>query len=89
MVSWGTNMAGPAKYGYKSYMKIHSEYIAWVKSKGFLDRRDSFELVNIRLSKRGTLKISRPCDCCMGYLKQMGCRKIYYTTENGFSILIP
>ena len=88
ILGWGTNMAGPAKYGYKSYMKIHSEYVAYRKAKHLLRTDDSFEVVNIRLNKLNAFKISRPCNCCIGYLKLAGCSKVHFTTAVGFSTLI-
>ena len=88
ILGYGTNMAGPAKYGYKPYMKIHSEYVAYNKYKYLLKKEEPFEIVNVRLSRLNSLKISMPCNCCISYLKLTGCRRVYFSTPAGFSSLI-
>ena len=35
--------------------------------------------------KDGRLAPSRPCESCMALLRQIGVKKIYYTTEEGFA----
>lgn len=35
--------------------------------------------------KNGSLAPSRPCTSCMAMLKEIGIKRIYYTTEHGFA----
>ena len=37
-----------------------------------------------RETKDGTLALSKPCKTCMKFLKDIGIRKIYYTTKKGY-----
>lgn len=85
IVDWGTNRRGsPYTFlGYEPYQKIHSEVDAYFKARGIMDRSRSFDVVNIRLTKRGVVKVSNPCKCCTGFLKNLGCRRIYSTTNDG------
>ncbi len=89
IVEWGTNKSGnPNRAMYKDYQKIHSEYSAWAKAKGIIDKSKSFELLNLRLNKSGKLMLSKPCNCCLGFLKGLNCSKIIFSTEMGFAKLI-
>lgn len=93
IVDWATNNSGtsPLVLRYKklgkdkSFMpKTHAELAAWKKSKGIMDN-GPFEAINIRLSKKGQMLISAPCICCYGFLKEMGCSSVYFTTKSGWS----
>ena len=92
IVDWGTNqnVIPPIYLGYSKSKdddfipKTHAEFAAWKKAKGLLDDKP-FEVINIRLNKRGEPKMSAPCKCCHGFLKVMGCSKVFYTTESGWS----
>ena len=88
VLDWGTNMAGNPRFGYKAYMKIHSEFTGYQKSKHLLKKNDSFEIVNVRLGRMGTLKISKPCSCCVGFLRTKGCKRVYFTTADGFASMV-
>jgi hypothetical protein len=83
IIRWGTNRAGQpnARLGYESYKKIHSEVDAYFKARVFLDNTIPFEVVNIRLTKTFKIKESAPCRCCWNFLKRLGCKRIYYTTN--------
>ena len=37
-----------------------------------------------RRRKDGQLGLARPCDGCMAFIKKLGIRDIYYTTDDGF-----
>ena len=84
VVRYGTNRAGAAliRYGYQPYQKIHSEADVYFKARGIMEG-DSFEVVNIRLTKTFMIRDSTPCKCCWSFLKKLGCKKIYYTTNIG------
>jgi len=78
----GYNRGGGCKplYGYKPHQKLHSENTAYFKVKGILSNRDSFEMVNIRLTKAGESRINKPCVCCLNFLNGLGCSVVWFTT---------
>ena len=43
--------------------------------------------VNIRVDKNGQLLYSHPCAGCSSLMRQIGFKKFYYSTVNGFEIL--
>ena len=63
--------------------KVHSEINAYFKNKYYIDGAP-FDVINVRLNKRGELRHSQPCECCLKFLKDMNVRRIYFSTENGF-----
>lgn len=86
ILEWGTNRQGePFIKGYSHQSKIHSETDAFRKARGLLDLREEFDVINIRLSKSGELRISKPCPCCHNFLKVMGCKRAWFTTEIGWA----
>lgn len=84
-MEWGTNRASsPLTFlGYSNYSKMHSETDAYFKAKGIMAKDISFEVVNIRLTKTNMIGGSSPCKCCFAFLKNMGCKRIWFTTEVG------
>lgn len=85
IIEWGTNRSGPPIIGYFSWQKIHSENIAYFRARGLLEKGEPFETVNIRFNKTGKMLLSKPCKCCISFLKYLGCSNIWFTTEVGFS----
>jgi len=85
IVEWGTNRcSSPLTFlGYMPYSKMHSEYDAYFKAKGIMLRDKPFEVINIRLTKTNLIGGSSPCKCCFAFLKNMGCKRIWFTTEVG------
>ena len=52
--------------------------------------RDGIDLSNAaiyvyRVHKNGTLAMSRPCPSCMQLIKDVGIKRVFYTTENGYA----
>jgi len=84
IIEWGTNRQGSAMIylGYAPYQKIHSEVDAYFKARGIMDRNKPFEVINIRLNKTSHLKVSNPCKCCLAFLNHLGCKRIWYSTDN-------
>lgn len=68
--------------------KTHSEINAYRKAKGLLIKNRDFEMINIRLNKKGQLRISKPCCCCYEILSELGCSKFFYSSDFGFLSLI-
>lgn len=82
IVSDGVNRkASPLTFlGYESHTKMHSEVNAYFRAKR-IDKKASFEAVNIRLTRTGAIRNSKPCKCCFGFLKGLGCKRIWFTTN--------
>lgn len=85
IIEWGTNISGAPllKFGYKDFQMIHAENTAYKKAKGLLDKSIKFEVINIRLNNNGNIKISKPCNCCFNFLKELGCSNIWYSKSDG------
>lgn len=52
--------------------------------------RDGVDLSNAtiyvyRVHKNGTLAMSRPCPSCMQLIKDVGIKRVFYTTEDGYA----
>lgn len=85
LIEWGVNRMGdPFIKGYHKDAYIHSETDAYRKAKGLLDPKKPFEVLNIRLNKLNELRNSKPCPCCYAFIKSMGARHIYFSTDVGF-----
>jgi len=91
IIEYGFNRPGPPLdgFGYPDFGKIHSENDAYRKARGILDSQKPFDIINIRLNKGGDLRVSKPCSCCHSFLKVVGCRNVYFSTECGFAKMIP
>lgn len=78
IVSCGMNRSGPpiARLGYPDYAKQHSEFVAFQKAYSVGET-----LVNIRLTKRNRLRNSMPCQCCLNFLKSLGVREVWFSTD--------
>lgn len=74
-------------FGYPERSGIHSECLAYKRAKGIMDHDLSFEMVNIRLSKSGIIRMSKPCECCYNFLQTQGCTMVYFSTDVGFAKL--
>lgn len=90
--SCGVNRRGlpPVYLGYRERIdgntpSIHAEFDAVRKIRSRLNA--PFSCINIRLSKGGELRLSKPCICCYNWLKLLGCKLFVFTTDVGFSYL--
>lgn len=97
IVEWGTNMRGtvPTHYGYEvkddvdSPALLHAEVVAFRRASKLLGKRlKQFDIINIRLNRRGEPRMAAPCECCYPFLKELGCHKFYFTTEAGWGKLV-
>ena len=84
LIAWGVNREGKPDpwYGYKKYGKVHAETEAYKKANSIRPGLKDFEVFNVRVNKQGELRLASPCACCIGFLQQVGCKKVYYTTSN-------
>ena len=92
IVEWGYNTPQePAKHlGYNARIshgvsKTHAELNAYRAAKGLLNPNKSFEIVNIRLSRQGSIRNSQPCACCFSFLSDLGCTHCWFSTDCGFA----
>lgn len=90
IIEYGVNRYGPAYkiFGYQDHQMIHSENDAYKKARGLLSKGTFFDVVNIRLNSQGEMRNSFPCMCCLSYLKNFGCRRVYFSTNVGFADLL-
>ncbi len=73
---------GDSKYG-KDVARLHSEInclLHFEKDDGL----SKSELYIYRMSKGGPAQ-ARPCGACMARVRELGIRKIYYTTPDGYA----
>lgn len=40
-----------------------------------------------RENKKGELSLSKPCNCCLEIIKQVGIRRVYFSTDRGYDSL--
>jgi hypothetical protein len=92
IIEWGYNHdeVPPIHFGYHQRLdwnmpKTHSELAAWRSAKGLIKPNRGFETINIRLTRKGELKDSKPCSCCFSFLKTMGCSACHFSTNLGFA----
>lgn len=78
-VHWGYNRKN--EFGFVS--KYHAEIFSWKKAKGLIGN-NPFEIINIRLNKKGVLRLSKPCSACYYLMKELNCHKFYYSSDLGF-----
>ena len=98
LVEWATNRRGvpPIHMGYHDRRdsptfrpKTHSELAAWIRARGLLEKGEPWVMINIRLSKNGELRCSKPCEICESLMKALGCEKVYYSNStNDFERLV-
>jgi len=95
IIEWATNLSfdPPIHYGYKNRIddvkyrpKLHSEIVCYKRAKGLLIKNKFFEIINIRLNKQGEVRLSKPCPCCYEIMKELGCSKFYYSTNQLFMV---
>lgn len=92
IISEGKNHRGEPskKYGYHNHIdkdyrpKFHSELYAIRKCKRGLE---DITLVNVRLNRLGEVKMAMPCKVCQNILRNLDIKKIYFTTEDGWSLI--
>lgn len=87
LIEWGTNLTGdpPIYFGYNkksAVPKLHSELVAYRKARGLL-LSSPFQLINIRLNKKGEWKTSTPCFICQTWLASVGCTTVWSTLSSG------
>ena len=93
--AWNSNKTSPLQAQYNVYRytdsdtpaKIHCETALVQKLRwkfGDSIQWDKLEIYLYREYKDGSLAPSRPCPSCMAMLRNLGMKRIFYTTEEGF-----
>jgi len=52
-----------------------------------LQTRKKFNIIVIRISKSGTISNARPCYNCLNMMKDIGIKKVYYSTGNNDELI--
>jgi hypothetical protein len=65
------------------YLHAETDLISRLWGKYYID--SSLKIVIIRLNKRGELRCSKPCERCDQILKSLDIKKIWWSTDYGFS----
>lgn len=76
------------RYRYKSCNtpdKTHAELMALKKIRWLDIDFSQVEVYTYRELKNGNLSLSRPCKSCMAFIRQLGIKRICYTTSDGFA----
>jgi tRNA(Arg) A34 adenosine deaminase TadA len=85
IVGMGLNRLGDSLiHGYPRRSKIHSEVDVYRKVRGILVPKP-WDMVNIRLNKTSELRNSQPCTCCQQFIRAVGVRNVYFSTNDGFA----
>lgn len=69
------------KYNHRFY-STHSEISALAKFPYPLKTLPLYNIINIRLNKKGELRLAKPCNHCQALLQAFGVKQIYYSTSN-------
>ena len=93
--AWNTNKTSPLQARYNVYRfnadtpdKAHAEVSLIQRLRWKFGDSLDWTKVHIYLYreyKDGRLGPSRPCPSCMALLRELGIKKIYYTTEDGYA----
>lgn len=93
--AWNTNKTSPLQARYNEYRyhnpslpdKQHCENLLVQRIRWRFGDSLDWRRVHIYLYrelKNGKLAMARPCTACFHLLRDLGVRKVYYTTENGY-----
>lgn len=69
----------------KNMHSLHAEIACLSSIKRDIKYKD-LELYVVRVCKSGRLGLARPCSACMPFIKDLGIRKIYYSTNIGYAV---
>lgn len=85
LLAVGMNRMGQAPSWYPEHALIHSEVDAWRRCKNQLDLNSKFEILNLRFNRFGDVRMSKPCNSCHRLLYELGCGRVYFTTDLGLA----
>jgi len=77
------------EYDYDNYndrkCRIHSEFRTILKAsvKEKTEDLSHFSIMNLRVDRKDTLNMGRPCSGCMSIIRQMGIRDVFYSNREG------
>ena len=71
--------------GMNTLDKGHAEIMALKKIRWLDIDFSQVEVYTYRELKDGKISMSRPCESCMAFIKELKIKKIFYTTADGFA----
>lgn len=89
-----SNKTNPTQARYNSYRRIGPEYMprvhAEVSALNSLIGKKEIDFSRLKVFvyrelKDGTRAMARPCPSCMALMKDLGIRKVFYSTPDGFA----
>jgi tRNA(Arg) A34 adenosine deaminase TadA len=88
-----SNKTSPLQKRYNTYRykncdtpdKTHAEMAALKKIRWLDIDFSQVEVYTYRELKNGSLSLSRPCESCLAFMKQLGIKRICYTTPDGYA----
>ena len=94
-VGWNTTKGSPIQREYNKYRFgkddkdkgcLHAEMLALLHARPYLKGLDmsKVSIYVYRENKSGELRMSKPCPACDSYIRELGIRNIYYTTNDGY-----
>lgn len=95
-VGWNTTKGNPLqqrrneKYRFGKDDKdkgcLHAEMMALLHARPYLKNLDisKVSIYVYRENRFGEMRMSRPCPACGSYIKELGIKDIYYTTNGGY-----
>jgi cytidine deaminase len=86
VINWGFNSLKPVPSLYKKYSifgcTMHAEISACWKYR-FTNKLQGNNIFVIRVRTNGELALSKPCNMCQAYMRDVGIRRCYYTDNDG------
>ena len=70
------------KYGHR-FASTHSEINALARFPYAIRLLRNYDMINIRLTKKGVVRLSKPCIHCQQLLMAFNIHNIYYSTNTG------
>lgn len=69
----------------ESLCRVHAEFRVILRSsvKEKTEDLSHYELINVRIDRKGNINNGKPCRGCQHIISQMGIRRFYYTTAAG------
>lgn len=94
-VGWNSNKTNPLQKSLNklrgfdpeassAHNSLHAETACLIKARDLDIDWAKASLFVYRIKKDGSSGLSRPCPGCMSYIRSMGIKDIYYSTDNGW-----
>lgn len=95
-VGWNTDKSSPIQKQFNALRDLdttqctvrhgtHSEMLCLIRAKDLEIDFSKASLFTYRKKRDGTAGNAKPCPACAEYIKQLGIKNIYYTTDEGYA----